>query len=331
LIYGNEAHDAAGSYEIFKNLDTQYPIYVTDRAETILLMKKESQFRAFQANDPTLPVGVIEAVLHLFPYPTKQWFLNDKANLSIDESNQLIQDALRKIFTGFGAVSMVAHCPVIFVGHCNVSGALLSSGQTLLGQDIMISKNDLLLARADYYALGHIHKAQGFGKNMWYSGSTYHCNFGEVEAKGFNLVTFDDNTVVKSEQVTVDVIQIPSRPLSLHDCEYKNDPVLRDKIVDVDGACTYCDWIDAELRIRVHLTKEQSALVTDDEVKAAYPNAFSYQIERIIIPEERIRSSEIVKAKTLPEKVLEWGNSIEKEIPPNVLTLAGDVERSVLL
>jgi exonuclease SbcD len=346
LIYGNEAHDAAGSYEIFRNLDTAFPIYVTDRAETMLLMEDGGRiwFRA-QPHRGVAGANMTKAVLHLFPYPTKQWFLAGKENLSIDESNQIIQDALRKIFTGFGAVSMEAKCPVIFVGHCNVSGAILSSGQTLLGQDIMVSKHDLELARADYYALGHIHKAQSFGDRIWYSGSTYHCNFGEVEKKSFNLLNFSEKTIPAREflkfggtQVpdkvvrtcSVDQIDIPSRPLSLHECEYV-DGGLGPALSDVNGACTPCDWTDAELRIRVHLTKEQSRIVTDEDAKGMYPGAFSYQIERIITPEERIRSSEIVKAKTLPEKVLEWGNSIQKEIHPDVLTLAGDVERSVTL
>ena len=330
LIYGNEAHDAPGSYEIFRNLDTAFPIYVAERAETIALVQPAGGgcFLA-PCNNPEMASQEFAAIIHLFPYPTKQWFLAGKENLSIDESNQLIQDALRKVFTGFGAISMEAQCPVVLVGHCNVSGAMLSSGQTLLGRDIMISKHDLELARADYYALGHIHKAQSFGPQINYSGSIYHCNFGEAEKKGFDLVELTERDHLAP---VVTQIEIPSRPLSLHECEYVDNPATPwISVADVDGSCTTVDWTDADLRIRVRLTKEQSYLVTDENVKAAYPGAFSYQIERIVTPEERIRSSEIVKAKTLPEKILEWGKSIDKEISAEVLGLADVVERSVTL
>jgi DNA repair exonuclease SbcCD nuclease subunit len=326
LIYGNEAHDAAGSYEIFRNLDTKFPIYVADRAETIDLMFDSEHGTWFQGHSDKS--GRPEAILHLFPYPTKQWFLAGKENLSIDGSNNLIREALGKIFTGFGAITESVDCPVIFVGHCNIAGALLSSGQTLLGQDIMISKPFLELARADYYALGHIHKRQNFGDRIWYSGSTYHCNFGEVEKKSFNLVEFDTAAggSLKNEPV-VSQIEIPSRPLSLHELTW----VPADETWD-DPSCNTQDWLNAELRVRVNVTREQQLRITDDDIKSRiYPGAYSYQIERIIIPEERVRSSEIVKAKTLPEKVFEWGASIQKEIPADVLTLAGDVEGSVTL
>jgi DNA repair exonuclease SbcCD nuclease subunit len=256
--------------------------------------------------------------------------------------NQLIQDALRKIFTGFGALSMDAQCPVILVGHCNVTGAELSTGQTLLGQDIMVSKHDLDLARADYYALGHIHKAQESGPRIFYSGSIYHCNFGEVEKKSFNFVKisiekvparsfqrFGGTEVPDSirREINIDQIEIPSRPLSLHELNWDEESGPHPMFWDPKDTC---DWEGAELRVRINATKEKQALITDAEIESRYRLAHSYQIERIIIPEERIRSSEIVKAKTLPEKVVEWGRSIDKEISPEVLRLADVVERSVI-
>jgi exonuclease SbcD len=338
MVIGNAAHDNPGSLEIFRDLNTAFPIYVTDRAETILFTEYEGH-SFFQGTPGFYGPDSDIAVLHLFPYPTKQWFLAGKENLSIDESNQLIQDALRKIFTGFGAISMEAKCPVIFVGHCNVSGALLSSGQTLLGQDIMISKHDLELARADYYALGHIHKAQEVGRNMWYSGSIYHCNFGEVEKKTFRLIEFQGQGTNLGASSTErrgwpdqrqDTIYIPSRPLVLLEADIIH-PIENDPGTGLDITSGDPRFIeDAEVRIRVHGSKEEQLHWTDEEIHETFPGAFSYQIERIITPEERIRSSEIVKAKTLPEKVLEWGNSIQKSIPADVLGLAGDVERSVV-
>ncbi len=321
IIYGNAEHDSPGSLDFIPSLETENPIHVSSRAETVLFT--DGKFLPFEwdhVDQRIVDIRTASCMLHLFPYPTKQWFLAGKENLSIDESNQLIQNELRKIFQGFGVLSMEATCPVFLVGHCNVYCAKLSSGQTLLGQDILVSKHDLELARADYYALGHIHKAQDVGPNMYYSGSTYHCNSGETEKKQFNVVDIDKHG---QEFFTVDEVEIPSVPLSLHEAEWDTKSGWSDEQPEKD-------WAGAELRIRVHVTKECGDMLTDEQIQNNYPGAHSYQIERIIIPEERVRAAQIVKAKTLPEKVQEWGNVIDKEIPPEVLEMAGEVERSAV-
>jgi exonuclease SbcD len=311
MILGNAEHDNPGSYEIFKDLDTKYPIHVADRAGSVWLTSSD----LFVPEKPTVPA----ALVHLFPFPTKSWFLAGRENLSIDESNRAIQEALRGIFAGMGAVSVGADCPAIFIGHCNVQGATLSSGQVLLGQDIMISKHDLELVGAQYYALGHIHKRQAITPVMRYAGSIYHNNFGETEPKSFVVVEFgDDKSVTGAE------IDIPSRPLSLHEATIQIDP---DEIQVLDERWLDCDWDGAELRVRIHATKEQASAVTDDLVKGHYPGAYSYQIERIIIPEERIRSTEITKARTLREKLTEFARSIEKTVDEETFVLADETER----
>ena len=260
------------------------------------------------------------ALIHLFPYPTKAHFLAEAGNLSIDESNKLIEEALRQLFLGMGLLSDEVKCPVIFAGHCNISGAMLSTGQVLLGQDIMINKHDLELARADYYALGHIHKAQAITEKIYYAGSTYHCNFGETEKKSFNCVEFDND-----KAMSIETIYIPSRPLSLHECEINVDGSL----VDMNPKEQDQDWINAELRIRFYQTKEQVGQVTDERLRTLYYGAYSYTIERITIPEERIRSSEIVACLTLVDKVKEWAKTIDKPLPEEVLVLAAEIEGSV--
>jgi DNA repair exonuclease SbcCD nuclease subunit len=282
--------------------------YIADRPGSLWLSAN-----GFDAAQGPLPA---KALIHFLPYPTKQWYLAGKENLSIDESNEAIQQGLRGILTGFGALSSGAQCPVILVAHCNVSGSILSTGQTLLGQDIMISKHDLALAGADYVALGHIHKRQEVGPNMWYAGSTYHNNFGETEKKSLNLVTVNPPHVV-----TVEEVSIPSRPLSLHECTYEKGLILDENANDGD-------WIDADLRVRVTVAKEELELLTDEMIREKYLKAYTIQIERLVVPMERIRSTSIVRAQRLAEKVELWMKSIDKTPEPEILELANDVERS---
>jgi len=307
MVKGNEAHDSAGCLEIFKDLESSYPIFTTERAETIWLTNSG----LFVTEQPTSPA----ALIHLLSYPEKAWFLSGKESLSIDESNRLIQEALQKIFAGFGAISMDAKCPVILLGHGNIAGARLCSGQDLVSQDIMLSKHDLMQARADIQCWGHIHECQEVSRYIWYSGSTNHNNWGEVTPRFILLHEIERGSCQTTK------IQIPSRPLSLHEAMW--DPKSG---WDDDGER---DWEGAELRIRVRLLREHSDLITDEQIQHNYPGAHSYKIERIIVPEERLRAANIVKARTLAEKVTEWGSVVDKDVPPEVLELAGEVERSV--
>ena len=318
IIKGNESHDARGCLEVFTALDTKHPVYVTEGCETVGFFNVDGH-RWFDsiAGDAT----DCNLVLHLFSYPEKAWFLRDKPNASIDESNLLIQTAIKQIFTGFGAISMDSKCPVILVGHGNISGSKLCSGQELVSQDIMLSKHDLALARADVQCWGHIHECQEFMPHGWYSGSTFHNNWGEVTPRFVLLHEVNREACVTTK------IQIPSRALALIETAIADGPALELLERRVDLA----EIADAAVRIRVHGTKERQLTLTDDQVEGFFPGAFSCQIERITTPTERTRSAEITKAKTLTEKVVEWGAVTNQEIKPDVLTLAGDVERSVTL
>lgn len=76
MVKGNEAHDSAGCLEVFRNLSTKHPIYVTESCQTIM-------FEA-DAGGMFFPIGQTlrnverekaTAILHLMSYPEKAWFL----------------------------------------------------------------------------------------------------------------------------------------------------------------------------------------------------------------------------------------------------------------
>jgi DNA repair exonuclease SbcCD nuclease subunit len=315
IIKGNESHDARGGLGVFQGLRTDHEVYATEGCGSIGFADK------FEWFEPTTTSGEdrYRFILHLFSYPEKAWFLRDKPNASIDESNLLIQTAIKQIFTGFGAISMDAKCPVIVVGHGNISGSKLCSGQDLVSQDIMLSKHDLALARADVQCWGHIHECQEVAPHIWYSGSTFHNNWGEVTPRFVLLHEVNREACVTTK------IQIPSRALVLDECELGENMDIK---FLTDGTIVP----DADVRVRAHGTKERQALFMDEDIECRYlGQAHSITIERIITPTERTRSAEITKAKTLTEKVIEWGAVTNQEIKPDVLTLAGDVERSITL
>lgn len=321
IILGNLSHDAPGSLQVFRDLRTTFPVYASERPETIALRTGNNSHASFELADPTggkeRSTDPPKAIFHLLPYPTKSFLLAERISTSIEESNLFMQEGLRNIFLGFAAIGADYDCPHILVAHCGITGAVISSGQTIVGQDVEVSKNDLALAAADYYALGHIHVNQTIGPAMWYSGSTYHNNFGETERKYFNVVD------IRGKTVEIKAVEIPSRPMSLH--ELRLD-ACANTLVDENGVH---DWEGAELRVRVHLTKEQASFLDDERICQQYPGAWSIAIERIFMPEERIRSDTIAAARTLRDKLKEWAFAVDKEVPNEVFAIADEVEITV--
>jgi len=321
IVLGNSAHDAPGSLEIFRGLDSRYPIFVAERPATILMYRDDAGRAAFREcpEDETRQsaFGQALALVHLFPYPNKSYWLSGREALSIDEATCSMRAAIGSVFARFAALQHGFDGPKIFAGHCLVLGAETSVGQMLPGQEIAIGKEDLAIIGADYYGLGHIHMAQEIAPRMWYAGSTYHVNFGETEKKSFNMIEFGTGPI------DVTLIDIPSRPMALREARFD---AATGTITDQNQAE---DYSDAELRVRIHLTQEQSSVITDDEVRRRYRGAHSCKIERLVIPEERVRTEAIATARTLREKVIEWGRTIEKELSPEVLELADELEQAL--
>jgi DNA repair exonuclease SbcCD nuclease subunit len=315
IIKGNESHDSRGCLEIFTDLLTEHPIITTEGCESFGLNRESGLFNWLTGP----PEDRYDCICHLFSYPEKAWFLRDKPNCSIDESNLLIQTAIKQIFTGFGAISMDAKCPVVLVGHGNISGSKLCSGQDLVSQDIMLSKHDLALARADVQCWGHIHECQEFMPNGWYSGSTFHNNWGEVTPRYILLHEIERGSCQTTK------IQIPSRALVLAEIEIHENLLLKWLTPQVD-------FRDADVRARLHGTKEQQGTITDEDVESRYlGQPHSIKVERITTPTERVRSTDVTQVKTLPDKLTAWAKVTDQKLSPEVLALAADVERSVTL
>lgn len=126
-----------------------------------------------------------EVIVSLIPQPTKQFF---QTQSGISDSNFEITQAMNGLFMGMGArASEHPDVPHILVYHGAISGAKMSNGQTLTGQDIEVSIDQLALAQADLNLCGHIHIRQQIGKITFYSGSLFPLNWGENHEHGFYI------------------------------------------------------------------------------------------------------------------------------------------------
>ena len=94
--------------------------------------------------------------------------------------------------------------PSIFLSHIFVAGGSVSDSEREidLGGARAVPLN--LLPDCDYCALGHLHKRQKLGKNVYYSGAPMQFSFDECGAeKSVNLFDLTKNGVENFKQIAV--------------------------------------------------------------------------------------------------------------------------------
>lgn len=127
----------------------------------------------------------VRAVISIVPAPTKK-FIDASGRMEVVDGE--IASLMGVIFMNLGekAKSLFPDVPHILAGHWSIGGAYISEKQQMIGRDIEISRDQVCLAKADLVCLGHIHKAQQIGKEpIFYSGSIYSLDAGELDDKGF--------------------------------------------------------------------------------------------------------------------------------------------------
>lgn len=321
IILGNHTHDAPGSLEVFNHLDVPHPVYASEVVETIALVSSPDGKQRFERLGPDgtiqAPGDSVRAIIHLMPYLYKAGLLEAEQQTSVGESGLMLTNALRGLLLKCAAVGSMHNVPKILVAHCAVGEATLPAGQMAYGHDVLFSIRDLELCGADYAALGHIHLNQQLSESIAYAGSLYPLNYGETDGKYLNVVK------INKGKVSIKPIKIPTRPLILHEARYDTRT---GTIVDQNDAT---DWIGADLRVRISVEEEDAAVVFPEQVRSRYAGALSYKIEKIIVPKERLRAELISHARSLREKLIAWARVVEKELPPEVMTLADEVEQHV--
>jgi exonuclease SbcD len=269
---------------VFNLLESEHRIYFTDRPETFY-------------------AGGIEFVL--LPWPRKAHLLAALPDAGKEEARQVGVDLLLNILRGLGQErTAIDGTPRCFVGHVQLCGAKVSTGQPLApGADFELGLQDLALANCDAYLLGHIHLPDDMtvnGAPVSYGGSFRRTAYGEVEEKSIVVLDFEGGRVARSR------IPIPCAPMLLHEDEwgdvYDDGKQIGWRVVedlqDVQGA---------EVRFRYTVDVDQrdaakaAALLVKQDLLAR--GAVDVQVEERVRPTTRARAPEIAKAVTLEDKL----------------------------
>lgn len=325
ITKGNNSHDEVGSVTLLNQLEPniyayEYPVVLAVALDEygapylVDLMRESLPVDNLDVND------IAQYIVSLVPYPTKASFIT---NDSIDNNNTDFIEKFEQVFELIADRTAGFNCPKVLAFHGNVVGSRLSSGQTLVSQDIMVAPNSLKKAKHDYYALGHIHMRQEVAPNMVYSGSIYNKSWGETEQKSFEVIEFEGVGAIQgynSEQVMFD----SAKPMIKIEAEFVDGEfVFEINPPAMEG--------NSEVRFRYTVKENEKALITDaklDELKRVFGD--DVKIESNVLPDEReSRSEQIMNCSSLLDEVEEYAKVVEFEITESmkekVYSISGEV------
>jgi hypothetical protein len=173
LIVGGN-HDHRGELDVFARLAARWPIHVWTGQPTREVL-----------DGPVVPLDVVA-----LPYPRPAGLI-----AAGTPPDQIVATAARVLA---GLVEYLTLTPPaegavpLVLGHATLAGAVASTGQPLIGQEITF--DPAWFAGLDprwYVGFNHIHKHQAIGQCV-YAGSICRLDFGEVEPKGYIEVVWDD-------------------------------------------------------------------------------------------------------------------------------------------
>jgi predicted phosphodiesterase len=246
------------------------------------------------------------------PWPRRAALLAALGAVPREQANGVAQECLRTVLRGFAADS--SGSPRIFLGHVDIDGSVTDHDQPMVGGDMSVTLADLALADANFYACGHIHKAQTFNVNgapCVYPGAPRHNNFGEATAgKGYTIADFEQDGTGLWRCVEVEHVPTPCRPMYLLEDEWGWDEHESrfDWLVGIHGGPSKTeDFRGSEVRFRYHVNADQR-----DAARAAlakYLEDFTswgvvdIKVEERVRAVSKARAPEIARAATLEDKL----------------------------
>lgn len=303
FIYGTPSHEPNGSLDAF----------CSDK--TLVVSHNEVIWKG----------GVLgewcDTKIICIPEPRRSEYISTSAtetdNLINKEIKSFIKDEVQKPCSVLKdkAPSVIPCKSCIVVYHGEVKDAVYQNGVSA-SSPTAIPKELLQSLNADYYALGHIHMPQEVFKNAWYSGSACPKDFGETHDGCYNLVTIE-NSETKVERVSFGLPTYETFPIFLS-----------------DFAKTKNDFTNKHIRLQFECTKEERKALNikqlQDEIKEK-THAVSVKLEPTVIEAENAPKSEVVKHKSIVEKMVEYAKEKGIKIPKHAKEILQDIQDNTLI
>lgn len=315
IVRGN--HDGEGWLDLCEGMETTHDVIVSTRPETVVLSCDGGLVRT-----DTMGSGhYSDCVIHCMPWPAKGQLLAMLEELpSPEETDQVVRHLLGEIFTGFRTERDREGYdgPSILVGHCEVGGAVMDSGQPNAAPGLTVSDAELESAGTTAIMLGHIHKCQNVGQAT-YAGSPTRLTWGEAGPVGKGWILWELNG---SEHDGGKDITVPGPRLWAVNYEWTirdfdgGLPLwgfTPDSGEDVEIVGTIAAGKDRhgdELRFRYKVPSEQRAAAkasVTDEIGRIWPGPIErVTIEEVVIPAEQARAPELASEDDPVEQAKRW-------------------------
>lgn len=238
------------------------------------------------------------------PYPMRNRLLSNEDNQgkSIEELEVALRSAVTAIVGDLARQAGEHDMPRVLAGHFTVDQAMFGSERAvMIGRDVAVNLDVLADPAWDYVALGHIHKHQVLSEDpaVVYSGSLERIDFGEQEEeKGFCWIELERGKTTW-EFVPVQAREFATIRVNTTAAEF-DDPT-----ESLLGMLPELALADAVVRIIFTMRPDQSPMLNDREIQAAFPNVSSLTIIREIEEEARVRLGDLAVETLTPSQLLE--------------------------
>jgi len=285
IVYGN--HDLPGDLDIFARIRARHRIVVVSNPEVVEL---------------GLPTGQTASIF-AFPYPTRAGLVSLGVTPGgvLDASSQALHDIFRMFSSDLESARARGHL-TLAVGHVNVAGSITSVGQPNVGREIEVDQTHLWHFGTIYFGLNHIHKAQTIA-GAHYPGSICRLDWGEIEEKGYIVVSLRD-----SFSFDVDRRPLPVPPMYHVEGELTRDGFTWQVTAGPGGDLQPKpeSWRGCEVRVRYRYAQSARSVLSEALVWAEFAEAARLEPEPIAVPDRDLRSPEVAAAHTITDKIAAW-------------------------
>lgn len=302
MLQGTFSHEPPGTLDVFRLIGAQYPVYVADRIHQVALCDgafhpsdgpifTEAEFDVLLAQH-----GMPKVVFTCVPTVNKAVLA---AAAGVANAATAVGDHLAAYLAAAGTMNARLRSwgiATVGVSHGTVNGCQTEHGVPMAGFDHEFGIGALFDAECDGFLLGHIHRAQQWGREgrvVAYPGSIGRFHYGEIGAKGY--LQWD----IVPGRATAELVETPARETVCMD--FDGPP-------DMNAlAALAAEAADKFVRVRWTVNEEHRQLIDRDAIVALFAKSAELKIEGHILPAVRSRAEGISRAASLPEKLSRWG------------------------
>lgn len=320
IVLGTPFHEGHATEALRHITSMKHNVWVSSSPEQLIILEGGVYKSAlYPLRGKSTPMEDVKAILSMVPQPTKQFL-----QVSDDE----LSNAMTPIFAGFGARAAAFDCPHILVMHGSIRGATLSNEQLMIGKDIEISKEQIQLANPDIVLAGHIHKSQLIEPNIYYSGSIYRVDAGEMEQKGFYVHEFGEFGLNQEYDWKSRFIETPARKIFKLEEDFTQEGYDLKELDATLYAFDLDDMDGADVRATLRVYQDEAATLEKEKIEEFYKSAGAQHVDvRIVrVPRETVRSEKLMRLTSLRDKVREMAALKGEDVSETILSKADWLE-----